>query len=189
MVRRIRTDQPCGSEPEYVVAVVVDHGGYGAQAAAPAVANIYNYLYANPIQPVQLPTATSQPSTTPPATIPPAGTLQRRRARPRARRHRRNSGEVLNHGDHAFPLVPLTTGEFDQFTYLSQDGPFLGRPGDRDATPPAELDEALVAQDVHGPQHGVLVHPEDGGDVLGQGQAVPGPGFAFGDGTADFGAT
>jgi penicillin-binding protein 2 len=63
-----------GSNPEYVVAVVVDHGGYGAQAAAPAAANIFNYLYANPIQPVQLPTATNQPTTTPPATIPPAGT-------------------------------------------------------------------------------------------------------------------
>jgi penicillin-binding protein 2 len=63
-----------GSEPEYVVVVVIDHGGYGAQAAAPAVAQIYNYLYANPIQPVQLPTATDQPSTNPPTTIPPAGT-------------------------------------------------------------------------------------------------------------------
>jgi penicillin-binding protein 2 len=63
-----------GSEPEYVVVVVIDHGGYGAQAAAPAVAQIYNYLYANPIQPVQLPTATHQPSTNPPATIPPAST-------------------------------------------------------------------------------------------------------------------
>jgi penicillin-binding protein 2 len=63
-----------GSEPEYVVVVVIDHGGYGAQAAAPAVAQIYNYLYANPVQPVQLPTATRQPSTTPPITIPPAGT-------------------------------------------------------------------------------------------------------------------
>jgi penicillin-binding protein 2 len=63
-----------GSEPEYVVAVVIDHGGYGAQSAAPAVAQIYNYLYANPIQPVRLPTATDQPSPTPPATNPPAGT-------------------------------------------------------------------------------------------------------------------
>jgi len=61
-----------GSEPEYVVVVVIDHGGYGAQAAAPAVAQIYNYLYANPIQPVQLPTATNQPTTTPPVTVPPA---------------------------------------------------------------------------------------------------------------------
>ena len=62
------------SNPEYIVAVVVDHGGYGAQAAAPAVANIYNYLYANPIQPIQIPTTTDQPTTTPPTTIPPAGT-------------------------------------------------------------------------------------------------------------------
>jgi penicillin-binding protein 2 len=61
-----------GSEPEYVVAVVVDHGGYGAQAAAPAVANIFNYLYANPIQPVELPTAKNEASTTPPSTVPPA---------------------------------------------------------------------------------------------------------------------
>jgi penicillin-binding protein 2 len=62
------------TDPEYVVVVVIDHGGYGAQAAAPAVAQIYNYLYANPIQPVQLPTASRQPSATPPSTIPPAGT-------------------------------------------------------------------------------------------------------------------
>jgi penicillin-binding protein 2 len=60
--------------PEYVVVVVIDHGGYGAQAAAPAVAQIYNYLYANPVQPVVLPTATKQPSTTAPAPNPPAGT-------------------------------------------------------------------------------------------------------------------
>lgn len=59
-----------GNEPEYVVAVVVDHGGYGAQAAAPAVAQIFNYLYQNPIQPVQLPSATHQPSDTPPTTVP-----------------------------------------------------------------------------------------------------------------------
>ena len=48
------TDYTPGT-PEYVVVVVIDHGGYGAQAAAPAVAQIYNYLYSNPIQPVVLP--------------------------------------------------------------------------------------------------------------------------------------
>jgi membrane peptidoglycan carboxypeptidase len=63
---------PTPGTPEYVVAVVVDHGGYGAQAAAPAAAQIYNYLYANPVQPVQLPTGKNQPSTTPPSTVPPA---------------------------------------------------------------------------------------------------------------------
>jgi penicillin-binding protein 2 len=62
------------NQPEYVVAVVVDHGGYGAQAAAPAVADIFNYLYANPVGPVQLPTATRPPTATPASTVPPAGT-------------------------------------------------------------------------------------------------------------------
>jgi penicillin-binding protein 2 len=60
--------------PEYVVVVVIDHGGYGAQAAAPAVAQIYNYLYANPIQPAVLPTSTKPPSSGAPTTNPPAGT-------------------------------------------------------------------------------------------------------------------
>jgi penicillin-binding protein 2 len=67
------TDYTHGT-PEYAVVVVIDHGGYGAQAAAPAVAQIYNYLYSNPIQPVVLPSATDQPSSTAPNTIPPAGT-------------------------------------------------------------------------------------------------------------------
>jgi penicillin-binding protein 2 len=59
--------------PQYVVIVVVDHGGYGAQAAAPAVMNIFNYLVANPIGAVQLPTPKSPPSTTAAASNPPAG--------------------------------------------------------------------------------------------------------------------
>jgi len=59
--------------PEYVVVVVVDHGGYGAQAAAPAVANIFNYLVANPIGPVQLPTPKVQPTKSPLKSNPPAG--------------------------------------------------------------------------------------------------------------------
>ena len=83
------------NQPEYVVAVVVDHGGYGAQAAAPAVAQIFNYLYANPVGPVQIPTATNPPSTTPPSTVPPPD--QRPRRRPQHGAHgddhdRRESG-------------------------------------------------------------------------------------------------
>jgi len=60
--------------PRYVVIVVVDHGGYGAQAAAPAVMNIFNYLVTNPIGPVQLPSLSSPPSNTPAASNPAAGT-------------------------------------------------------------------------------------------------------------------
>jgi penicillin-binding protein 2 len=60
--------------PQYVVIVVVDHGGFGAQAAAPAVMNIFNYLVANPIGNVKLPTAKSPPTTAPLPSNPPAGT-------------------------------------------------------------------------------------------------------------------
>lgn len=59
--------------PRYVVLAVVAQGGYGAQGAAPIVANIWNYLAANPISATpSLPTATKQPSATPPHTNPPA---------------------------------------------------------------------------------------------------------------------
>jgi penicillin-binding protein 2 len=61
-------------DPQYVVVVVVDDGGYGAQAAAPAVMNIFNYLVANPIGPVQYPTPAAPPTDTPPPFNPPAGT-------------------------------------------------------------------------------------------------------------------
>lgn len=66
---------PVGGTTQYVVVVAVAQGGYGADAAAPAVANIFNYLYANPPgASLKLPTATSQPSSSPPATNPPIGT-------------------------------------------------------------------------------------------------------------------
>jgi penicillin-binding protein 2 len=40
--------------PQYVVAVVIDQGGYGAAAAAPVVRNIFDYLVAHPVGPVKL---------------------------------------------------------------------------------------------------------------------------------------
>ena len=62
-----------GQHPQYVIVCVIDQGGYGANAAAPVVANTFNYLVNNPVGPVTLPTASSPPVTTPPATKPPAG--------------------------------------------------------------------------------------------------------------------
>ena len=59
-----------GSNPEYVITVVVDHGGYGAQAAAPAVANSSTTSSPIPSSRSGFLTATSQPTTTPPATVP-----------------------------------------------------------------------------------------------------------------------
>ena len=66
---------PVGAATQYVVVVEVAQGGYGEAAAAPAVANIFNYLYANP-PPASLgiPTSRNQPSTILPPANPPVGT-------------------------------------------------------------------------------------------------------------------
>jgi penicillin-binding protein 2 len=62
---------PVNSPHQYVVAVAIAQGGYGADAAAPAVAQIFNYLYHNPITTtVATPTPTHPASTTPPASVP-----------------------------------------------------------------------------------------------------------------------
>ena len=55
---------------------VIDQGGYGAQAAAPLVRNIFNYIAANPSLngAVKTPTPASPPSQTVPAANPPLGT-------------------------------------------------------------------------------------------------------------------
>jgi penicillin-binding protein 2 len=56
--------------PKYVVLCVVAQGGYGADAAAPVVAQAFNYLYQHPVQPVvltlksQVPPVTTTTSTT-----------------------------------------------------------------------------------------------------------------------------
>jgi penicillin-binding protein 2 len=63
-----------GSNPNYVVVCVIDQGGYGANAAAPVVANTFNYLATNPVGPVTFPTAENPPRSNPPTTVAPAGT-------------------------------------------------------------------------------------------------------------------
>ena len=41
--------------PRYVVLCVIGQGGYGANAAAPVVAQTFNYLVAHPMGPLVLP--------------------------------------------------------------------------------------------------------------------------------------
>jgi penicillin-binding protein 2 len=62
--------------PQYVVLAVIDQGGYGADAAAPLVRNIFNYIVANPGMngAVTTPTPANPASETAPATNPPLGT-------------------------------------------------------------------------------------------------------------------
>ena len=58
------------NRPKYVVVCVIGEGGYGANAAAPVVAEAFNYLVAHPIRPVSmtpkltLPTSTTTSTTT-----------------------------------------------------------------------------------------------------------------------------
>ncbi len=62
--------------PQYLVLAVIEQGGYGADAAAPLVRNIYNYIYSNQDQvagAVKTPTAASPPSQAAPASSPPLG--------------------------------------------------------------------------------------------------------------------
>jgi penicillin-binding protein 2 len=61
--------------PQYLVLAVIDQGGYGAEAAAPLVRNIFNYILTNPVNPnVTLPTPSTPPSVAAPKSNPPAGT-------------------------------------------------------------------------------------------------------------------
>jgi penicillin-binding protein 2 len=55
--------------PQYLVAVVVEAGGFGATAAAPVVRKAFDYIVAHPEAPVSL-----VPPSTPSGTAPPAGT-------------------------------------------------------------------------------------------------------------------
>jgi penicillin-binding protein 2 len=50
--------------PKYVVLCVIAQGGYGADAAAPVVAETFNYLVAHPIGPVKLKAQLAPPTTT-----------------------------------------------------------------------------------------------------------------------------
>jgi len=52
------------AHPKYVVLCVIGQGGYGADAAAPVVAETFNYLVAHPIAPVHLKAQLSSPTTT-----------------------------------------------------------------------------------------------------------------------------
>jgi penicillin-binding protein 2 len=61
--------------PTYLVLAVIDQGGYGAQAAAPLVRNIFNYIAANPLSPqVKTPTPAAPPRQTAPKANAPLGT-------------------------------------------------------------------------------------------------------------------
>jgi penicillin-binding protein 2 len=61
--------------PQYLVLAVIDEGGYGAEAAAPLVRNIFDYLLTNPVVgTAKTPTPASPPTAAMPVSNPPFGT-------------------------------------------------------------------------------------------------------------------
>ncbi len=60
--------------PQYVVLAVIDEGGYGAEAAAPLVRSIFDYIVANPVGGVKTPTVKAPPTSTTPVSNAPLGT-------------------------------------------------------------------------------------------------------------------
>ena len=56
--------------PQYVVVSEINEGGYGAQASAPVVRKIFDYLAAHPVTPVALPPSTAAMNATGPAALP-----------------------------------------------------------------------------------------------------------------------
>lgn len=61
--------------------------------------------------------------------------------------------------------IAVTTGEADKVLGLHDERASLGRRGDRDAAPAAELEQAFVPQLPEGAQDGVGVHGEHGGEI------------------------
>ncbi len=58
------------ADPTYLVVCVIDQAGYGAAASAPVVRQIFDYLAANPVGPVQVPPPAATMDATGPAPLP-----------------------------------------------------------------------------------------------------------------------
>jgi hypothetical protein len=81
--------------------------------------------------------------------------------------------------------VAVGTGEADQRLGLLYHCSAVGGAGDRDASAAAELEQALVAKLAQGPEDGVGVDAENGGEVLRGRQALARLGFSVCDRPAD----
>jgi hypothetical protein len=73
--------------------------------------------------------------------------------------------------------VAVPPRKLDKLSCSLDDGTTLGSPRNRDASTPTELEESFLPKDLQRTQHGVLVHPEDGGEILGRRQALTGLGL------------
>ena len=93
---------------------------------------------------------------------------------------------MLDDLDEFVGLVAVAAGVVEELSCLVDEGALLGGSGDGDAAAAAEVEEAFVAELAERSEDGVGVDAEDGGEVLGRWEALPGFGFAVCDGAADF---
>ena len=96
------------------------------------------------------------------------------------------SRQGLDHPDHVFSPVPLMAGEVHELSHLAEYRALMRGPRHGDAVPAAELDKAFIPEDVHGSEHRVLVHSEDGCDVFDEWKSLARTGLSLGDGTTYF---
>ncbi len=87
--------------------------------------------------------------------------------------------------DELAALVSLLPCELEQLRRFRQDHALLRGPGDGDAAPTPELEEAFGAQDTQGAEDGVRVHAEDRCEITGGRKSLAWPCLAFGDRPAD----
>jgi hypothetical protein len=98
------------------------------------------------------------------------------------------SSQVVQQCHKFVPPVPMGSGESDQLLGLGYHSASLGCSGHHDRPSPPQLKKPLVSQHSQGAQHGVGVHSEHGGQILGLRNAVSGACLPFGDGPADIGS-
>src|SRR5690242_1429140 len=99
----------------------------------------------------------------------------------------RRSLQGVDEVDDLIGLISLMPGVVEQLPYAVEHRRAFRRSGHRDSSSSPELEEAFVTQLVQGPEDGVLVDTQDGGQVLGEWESVAGCCLAVGDGSAELG--
>jgi dipeptidyl aminopeptidase/acylaminoacyl peptidase len=70
--------------------------------------------------------------------------------------------------DQLVQAVTVLSTELDELACLQHDDAALGSPRNRDASTAPEVEKSFLSKDLQRAQHGVLVHPEDGGEIHGR---------------------
>jgi hypothetical protein len=98
-----------------------------------------------------------------------------------------SSIHALDYPDQLVSSVAVLAGETDEFPGLRDDGTMVGGRRDRDAAPPAKLEEPFVAQLPERAQDGVAIDLKDGSQVTRRRQPLAGAGLSLGDRAPDLG--